>query len=116
MTRVASDNHEVRDLMTKTDIDLVGNSIHTDDSVSKFVRKDGSPIKNSQIHQTKGFAPSEFNKHTFGKNITLKYNNTKFRPDFSIAPSQDKDAAATSIIDQSMQQEASLMDSILWPS
>ena len=50
MTRVASDNHEVRDLMTKTDIDLVGNSIHTDDSVSKFVRKDGSPIKNSQIH------------------------------------------------------------------
>ena len=29
------------------DNDLLGKSIHTDDSVSKFVRKDGSPIRNN---------------------------------------------------------------------
>ena len=86
--------------MSTTDKDLMGKSIHTDDSVSKFLRSDGSPIKNNQLHQTKGFAPSEFNKHTFGKNITLKYNSTKFRPDFAIAPSQD---ATTSVIDQEQQ-------------
>ena len=86
MSKVTAGNKQVRNLMTTTDINLMSDSIHTDDSVSKFVRKDGSPITNRQIHQTKGFAPSEFNKHTFGKNITLKYNNTKFRPEFSIAP------------------------------
>ena len=78
------------------DGELMGTSIHTDDSLSKLLRKDGSPIKSSSLRQTKGFAPSEFNKHTYGKNITLKYDRTKFRPDFAIAPTQD----ATTVIDQ----------------
>lgn len=76
------------------DAELIGRSIHTDDSVSKLVRKDGSPIKNTQLYQTKGFAPSEFNKHQFGKHITLKYEKDKFRPDFTIAPKQEDGADA----------------------
>ena len=65
-----------------TDPDLVGRSIMTDTSVNKVFRKDGSLIKTSYLHQTKGFAPKEFNKKEFGKTITLKYNATKFRRDF----------------------------------
>ena len=63
-----------------TDVEMIGRSVNTDNSMSKFKRKDGSQIKESALHQTKNFAPKEFNKHTFGKSITLKYNNTKFRP------------------------------------
>lgn len=67
---------------------IVNESMFTDDSVSKLTRKDGSPIKNAYLKQTRGFAPSEFNKHKFTNKITLKYDRTKFRPDFAIAPEQ----------------------------
>ena len=96
MSKITDDNEQVRNhqnIMIRSpqtaDNDLYGKSIHTDDSMSKFMRQDGSPIRNSNLQQTKGNAPSEFNKHTFGKNITLKYDNTKFRPEFEIAPTQD---------------------------
>lgn len=120
MSKITDDNEQVRNhqaiIVTRSpataDNDLLGKSIHTDDSMSKFMRQDGSPIRNSNLRMTKGNAPSEFNKHTFGKNITLKYDNTKFRPEFTIAPTQD----ATSIIDQELQQNASVtMDSVMWP-
>ena len=57
--------------------------------MSKFVRVDGSPIKTSHLYHTKGNAPHAFNKHTYGQKITLKYDRTKFRPDFAIAPKDD---------------------------
>ena len=66
MDKINSKNEKLLASMTHpvtADGDLAGASIHTDDSVSKLFRKDGSPIKNSQLKQTKGFAPSEFNKH-----------------------------------------------------
>lgn len=62
---------------------MVGRSVNTDNSISHFKRKDGSPIRNTNLHQTKNFAPKEFNKHTFGKSITLKYDDTKFRPQYA---------------------------------
>ena len=91
---------KMRDLPQNADYDLIGASIHTDDSMSKLTRKDGSPIRNRYLVQTKGFAPSEFTKKKFTKKITLKYDNTKFRPDFAIAPAGTEE---TSIIDQEAQ-------------
>ena len=96
-----TENNELLKRMTQqypvtVDGELMGTSIHTDDSLSKLVRRDGSPIKISSLKQTKGYAPTEFTKQTYGKNITLKYDRTKFRPDFAIAPTQEN----TTVIDQ----------------
>eukprot|EP00354_Favella_ehrenbergii_P012261 CAMPEP_0170464312 /NCGR_PEP_ID=MMETSP0123-20130129/9093_1 /TAXON_ID=182087 /ORGANISM="Favella ehrenbergii, Strain Fehren 1" /LENGTH=117 /DNA_ID=CAMNT_0010729957 /DNA_START=645 /DNA_END=998 /DNA_ORIENTATION=- len=77
-----------------TDADLVGRSIITDNSMSKLMRKDGSMIKTSYLQQTKGFAPKEFTKRTYGKTITLKYDGTKFRPEF---PGDSPEASASKL-------------------
>ena len=85
-------------------------TVRTEQSSQKqLFRQDGTPIKKEQVRQTKGFAPSEFNKHDFGKQITLRYDKTNFRPEFLVAPTRED----TSVTDQDSLQGSSLMHPLM---
>lgn len=88
-----------------TDADLIGRN--PNDSVSKLQRGDGTLIKRKHLQQTHGFAPIEFNKSSFGKMITLKYDGTKFRPEYC-SPQSHRSKNSESSADAKLKQSGTL--------